>query len=63
LVERVELTGDVAELGVLSDLVGGPGADGVAVNVDDGLLPHVDPDDLAVLGPLLADLRANVVIW
>ena len=51
-----ELTGDVSELSVLADLVGGPGANGVAVDVDVGLLPHVEPDDAAVLGPLLADL-------
>ena len=50
------LTCDSSELGVLSDLVWGPGADGVAVDVDNGLLPHVDPDDGAVLGVLFAHL-------
>ena len=53
---NVQLTGDVAELSVLADLVWRPGADGVAVDVDVGLLPHVQPDDAAILGPLLADL-------
>ena len=50
------LTGDVSQLCVLADLVWRPGADGVAVDVDVGLLPHVQPDDAAILGPLLADL-------
>lgn len=54
------LTGDISELSVLSDLVRGPGTDGVAVDVDDGLLAHVDPDDLAVLGPFLADLGVRI---
>jgi hypothetical protein len=47
--------GDVSELGVLSNLVGGSGADGVAVDIDDGLLSHVDPHNFAVLGVLVAD--------
>merc|ERR1719402_1346802 len=46
--------GDVAELSVLAYLVWWPGADGGAVDVDDRLLPHVDPDNLAVLGVVLA---------
>merc|ERR1712165_27254 len=41
---------DVAELGVLSDLVRGTSADGVAVHVHDRLLAHVEPDDLVGLG-------------
>ena len=49
-------TGNVSELGVFADLVGRPGADGVAVDVDDRLLTHVHPDDLSVLRPFLADL-------
>ena len=42
--------GDVAELSVLADLVGRPGAQRLAVDIDHGLLSQVEPDDLAVLG-------------
>ena len=37
-----------------------PGTDGVAVDVHNGLLPHVDPDDLAILGPPFADLLTSL---
>ena len=50
LVGLDNVPGDVAQLRVLSDLVGRPGADGLPVDVDVGLLPHVEPDDGAVLG-------------
>merc|ERR1712020_322866 len=42
--------GDISKLGVLSDLVGRPGADGLTVDIHVGLLPQVQPDDGAVLG-------------
>ena len=41
--------GDVAELGVLPDLVGGPGADGLTIDIDIRLLSDIKPDDGAVL--------------
>ena len=42
--------GDIAELRVLSDLVGGPGTQRLTIDIDHGLLSQVEPDDLAVLG-------------
>merc|ERR550519_202392 len=42
--------GDISKLGVLSDLVGRPGAEGLTVDIHVGLLPQVQPDDGAVLG-------------
>merc|ERR1719411_2435258 len=42
--------GDIAELGVLTDLVWRTGAERLSVNIDGGLLPQVEPDDLPVLG-------------
>ena len=56
---NVQLTGDVAELSVLADLVWRPGADGVAVDIDARLLTHVQPDDAAILRPLLAHLATT----
>merc|ERR1712200_8883 len=51
------LPGHVAELGVLANLVGRAGADGVAVDVDNWLLAHVEPDNLVGLGiDVAADL-------
>ena len=41
---------DVAQLSVLADLVGRASAVGVAVDVDDRLLAHVEPYDLVGLG-------------
>ena len=37
-----------------------PCTDGIAVDIDNRLLPHVDPDDLAILGPLLTDLLTSL---
>merc|ERR1719411_1220964 len=48
--------GDVAELGVLSDLVWRSGAQGLSVIINGWLLPQVEPDDLAVLGVGGSDL-------
>ena len=53
------LTGDVSQLCVLADLVWRPGADGVAVDIDARLLTHVQPDDAAILRPLLAHLATT----
>ena len=50
LVRLDDVPGDVAQLGVLSDLVGRSGTHGLPVDVDVRLLPHVEPDDGAVLG-------------
>merc|ERR1711990_487631 len=50
------VAGDIAELGVLSDLVRRAGAQGLSVNIDGWLLPQVEPDDLAVLGVGGSDL-------
>merc|ERR1719507_2367451 len=50
------VTGDIAELGVFSDLVRRAGAQGLSVNIDGWLLPQVEPDDLAVLGVGGSDL-------
>merc|ERR1719468_665920 len=44
------VTGDVTELSILTDLVGGSGADGAAVHINNRLLAHVKPDDLIGLG-------------
>merc|ERR1719397_1844862 len=43
-------SGDSAKLGVLANLVWWPRADGSSVDVHIRLLPHVQPDDLAILG-------------
>merc|ERR1719397_2037258 len=43
-------SGDSAELSVLADLVWWPRTDGGSVDVHIWLLPHVQPDDLAILG-------------
>ena len=48
------LTSDSSEFSVFADFVGGPSADGVAIDVDNGLLPHVHPNDRSILGPLVA---------
>merc|ERR1719348_2211953 len=53
LVGLGDVSGDVPELGVLADLVGGAGADGLSVNVDIRLLAQVEPDDGTVLGVLV----------
>merc|ERR1719414_1602903 len=45
---------DSSEFSVFADFVGGPSADGVAIDVDNGLLPHVHPNDRSILGPLVA---------
>ena len=45
-----DVPGDGSQLGVLANLVGWPGADGGAIDIDGGLLPQVEPDDGAVLG-------------
>ena len=44
------LAGDVTELSILTNLVWGASTDGVAVHIHDGLLAHVQPDDLVGLG-------------
>merc|ERR1712184_233855 len=43
-------SGDSSKLGILANLVWRPGADGSAVDVHIWLLPHVQPDDLPILG-------------
>ena len=50
LVSLDNVPGDVAQLGVLSDLVGRSSTHGLPVDVDVRLLSHVEPDDGAVLG-------------
>merc|ERR1719414_1794236 len=45
---------DSSEFSVFADFVGGSSADGVAIDVDNGLLPHVHPNDRSILGPLVA---------
>merc|ERR1711936_1474 len=45
-----DVPGDIAQLGVLSDLVGRASTDGVTINVDSGFLSEVEPDDGAILG-------------
>ena len=40
---------DIAELGVLPDLVWGSGAHGIAIDVDNGFLAHVNPDNGTIL--------------
>ncbi len=52
--EWLKLTGDIAELGVFANLVGRPGTNRVAIDVNNGLLPHVQPDDGPILGPFVA---------
>merc|ERR1719193_938488 len=52
LLDRV--ASDIAKLGILTDLVGGTGTDGVAIHINDGLLSHVEPDDLVGLGVQIA---------
>merc|ERR1712045_666704 len=43
-------SGDSSKLGILADLVWRPGADGSSIDVHIWLLPHVQPDDLPILG-------------
>merc|ERR1719220_1868495 len=50
LISLDRVPGNISKLSILSDLVGRPGADGLAVDVHVGLLPQVQPDDGAVLG-------------
>merc|ERR1719228_759568 len=45
-----EVTGDSSKLGIFSNLVWWPRANWLAVDIDIGLLPQVQPDDWAVLG-------------
>jgi len=49
-------TGDVAKFGVFTNLVWWTSADWVSVDVDDGLLAHVDPNDGSILGVLFTHL-------
>ena len=51
---KIIFTGDIAKFGIFSNLVGGSGADGVSVNVNNGLLPHVHPDNGSILGPFVS---------
>ena len=51
--ELFVLTSDSSEFSIFADFVGGPSANGVAVDVDNGFLPHVHPDDGTILGPLV----------
>ena len=51
---RSVLTSHVAQLCVLPDFVGRPGADWVPIHIQNGLLPHVDPDDWSVFWVLVA---------
>ena len=44
-----DVPGDSPELGVLPNLVGRPGADGLAIDVDVRLLSDIKPDDGAIL--------------
>ena len=44
-----DVPGDSPELSILPDLVGRPGADGLAIDVDVRLLSDIKPDDGAVL--------------
>jgi len=46
--------GYVAQFGVLANFVGGSGANWGAINVNNGFLPHVEPNDWAILGPFVA---------
>merc|ERR1712001_201748 len=48
------IPGDVSQLSVFSDLVWRSGAEWFSIDIDHGLLPHVDPDNLARLGIDLA---------
>ena len=60
--ELFVLTSDSSEFSIFADFVGGPSANGVAVDVDNGFLPHVHPDDGTILGPLVtASLSINQV--
>merc|ERR550534_2650892 len=45
-----EVTGDSSKLGIFSNLVWRPCTNRLAVDIDIGLLPQVQPDDWAVLG-------------
>merc|ERR1719293_221903 len=45
-----EVAGDSSKLGIFSNLVWRPRANWLAVDIDIGLLPQVQPDDWAVLG-------------
>merc|ERR1719391_1516412 len=45
-----DVPGNSSKLSILSNLVGRAGTDGVAVDIDSGLLTEVEPDDGAILG-------------
>ena len=47
------LTSDSSEFSVFANFVGGSSADRVAIDVDNGLLPHVHPNDRSILGPFV----------
>merc|ERR1719186_808115 len=55
------ISGDIAEFGILSNLVWWPGANGVSIDINNGLLSHVDPDNLSILGvSFSADLVEDI---
>lgn len=51
---QMVITCNVAQFGIFANLVGGAGANGAAVDVDDGFLPHVEPDDGSILWPFVS---------
>lgn len=51
---RVIITCHVAQFGIFANLVGWAGANGRAVDVDNGLLPHVEPNNRSILGPFVS---------
>ena len=44
-----DVSGDGSKLGILPDLVGRPGADGLTIDIDIWLLSDIKPDDGAIL--------------
>merc|ERR1712032_1715371 len=44
------LSSDSTKLSILSNLVGRPCTDRLTIDIDIGLLPHIEPDNLSILG-------------
>merc|ERR1719273_1415982 len=52
-------TCDIAEFSIFANFVGWPGANWASVNVNDGFLPHVEPNNGSILGPFVSASLIN----
>ena len=52
--ENKRLTCNVTKFSIFTDLVWWPGTNRVSIDINNGLLPHVQPDNGAILGPFVS---------